>query len=289
MKNILIIGCTGFLGTALSKELNNDLINYRLFYFDSKAHRIEDKKSLFNYDLLDIDHVFHFAGKSSVVESWNSTFDYFQSNVIGTLNVLEFCKRNKSSLTFMSSYLYGIPESLPIYESDKLKCLNPYAQTKYLSELNCEFYSKNYNLNIVVLRLFNAYGPSQNNGFLIPTIIEQILNEKQEKLFINDISPKRDFVYVDDIITALIYSINKKSEVYNICSGISYSVLELINMISDITGIKKRIVEKNNIRINEVNDLYGNFDKISKDYNWHPKISISEGLIKCVNFYKNNI
>jgi nucleoside-diphosphate-sugar epimerase len=288
LKNILIIGWTGFLGNALYKELNKDKINYKLFYFDSKKYRIEEKKSLYNYDLCEIHHVFHLAGKSSVVDSWNSTFEYFQSNVIGTLNVLEFCKRNNCSLTFLSSYLYGKPKSLPIYESDTLNSLNPYAQTKYLSELNSDFYSKNFNLNIVVLRLFNAYGPGQNNSFLIPTILEQFLNDKQSSIFINDTTPKRDFVFVDDIVSALISSINQKSEVYNISSGISYSVLELIKTISDITGIRKSIVERSNIRKNEINDLYGNYDKIRKDYNWQPTINIREGLIKCIEYYKNN-
>ena len=287
MKNILIIGYKGFIGNVLNERLNKNLFNYNLFYFNSLKDRIEDEFSLFKYDSFQIDHVFHLAGKSSVIESWSSSYDYYQANVIGTLNVLEFCKRNKCSLTFVSSYLYGIPNSLPIYETSSLKCLNPYAQTKYLSELNCEFYANNYNLDIVILRLFNAYGPGQKNSFLIPTIIEQTLDNSQDKLFINDLSPKRDFVYIDDIVNALIASINKKSAVYNVSSGISYSVQEIINFIFKITGISKVIIENNKIRKNEINDLYGNYDKIYQDYNWQPEVNFEKGLTKCIEFYHN--
>jgi len=287
--NILLIGYTGFIGKVLNEQLKKNSLNYNIFYFDSKNHRIEDKSSLFNYDLLNIDHVFHLAGKSSVIESWSSTHDFFQTNVIGTINILEFCKRNKCNLTFLSSYLYGIPKSLPIYETAPLICMNPYAQTKYLSELNCDFYSKNYNIEIVILRLFNAYGPGQSNNFLIPTIIEQTLSYKQEKLFINDLAPKRDFVYIDDIVRALIASINMKSDTYNISSGISYSVKEIIDIVFKLTGIKKEIIEHNKIRKNEINDLYGNYDKIKKDFNWEPEVSFEFGLSKCIQFYKKEI
>lgn len=284
--NILLIGYTGFIGKVLNEQLKKNSLNYNIFYFDSKNHRIEDKSSLSNYDFLNINHVFHLAGKSSVIESWSSTHDFFQTNVIGTINILEFCKRNKCNLTFLSSYLYGIPKSLPIYETAPLKCMNPYAQTKYLSELNCDFYAKNYNIEIVILRLFNAYGPGQSNNFLIPTIIEQTLSDKQEKLFINDLAPKRDFVYIDDIVRALIASINKKSDTYNISSGISYSVKEIIDIVFKLTGIKKEIIEQNKIRKNEINDLYGNYDKIKKDFNWEPEVSFEFGLSKCIQFYQ---
>jgi nucleoside-diphosphate-sugar epimerase len=286
LKNILIIGFTGFIGKALIEELKKNSLKYNIFTFDSKNHRIEDKDSLIKYDSFNIDHVFHLAGKSSVIESWVSSYEYFHTNVIGTINILEFCKRNKCSLTFVSSYLYGIPNSLPIYETAPLKCMNPYAQTKYLSELNCDFYSKNFNLEIVILRLFNAYGPGQNNSFLIPKIIEQTLNDKQDKLYINDLVPRRDFVYIDDIVRALIASINKKSEIYNISSGVSYSVQEIINVIFKITGIRKEIVENNNIRKNEINDLYGNFDKIKYDFDWQPEVNFEFGITKCIEYYK---
>jgi nucleoside-diphosphate-sugar epimerase len=287
--NILLIGYTGFIGKVLDEQLKKNCLNYNIFYFDSKNHRIEDKSSLFNYDLLNINHVFHLASKSSVIESWSTTHDFFQINVIGTINILEFCKRNKCNLTFLSSYLYGIPKSLPIYESAPLICMNPYAQTKYLSELNCDFYSKNYNIEIVIFRLFNAYGPGQSNNFLIPTIIEQTLSNKQEKLFINDLAPKRDFVYIDDIVRALIASINKKGDTYNISSGISYSVKEIIDIVFKLTGIKKEIIEQNKIRKNEINDLYGNYDKIKKDFNWEPEVSFESGLSKCIQFYQKEI
>lgn len=289
MKNILIIGYTGFIGKALAAELNKNNNIYNIFYFNSKEARIEDVKSFLKYDSLNITHVFHLAGKSSVIESWTSAYEYYQSNVIGTINVLEFCKRNNCSLTFVSSYLYGIPYSLPILESFPINCLNPYAQTKYLCELNCEFYSKNYNIDIVILRLFNAYGPGQNNSFLIPTIIEQTLNTKQEKLYINDLFPKRDFVYIDDIVNAMLLTINMKTAIYNISSGISYSVEEIIKTIYSITGISKTIVEKNMIRRNEINDLYGSYDKIKQDYNWEPKVGLEIGLTKCVQFYLNKL
>ena len=108
-----------------------------------------------------IRHVFHLAAKTFVPHSWQDPRPFYEVNVLGTLNVLEHCCRHGARLTLVSSYVYGVPQHLPIREDHPLSAFNPYSQTKILAETVARFYEQHHGLPLVIVRPFNLYGPGQ--------------------------------------------------------------------------------------------------------------------------------
>ena len=129
-----------------------------------------------------VDIVIHAAALTSVPESWLNTYNFFKTNFLGTICALEYCKKHKSRLIFLSSYLYGNQTKFPTKEDANLKCSNPYALSKKNSEEACEFYSENFELSVTIIRPFNIYGPRQKDVFLIPQLLKQITNGEEIKV-----------------------------------------------------------------------------------------------------------
>ena len=274
MKKILVTGSNGFVGKKLIKYLNLS----REFQIISHDINVGDiTKDKLNY--VGLDHVFHLAAKTFVPESWDNPYAFYDTNIMGTVNILEFCRRNNIDVTIMSSYVYGKPDKLPISETQPLKSYNPYSHTKVIVEDICRFYNENFKVNITIFRPFNIYGPDQSDIFLVPHIINQFINSNKEVVEVMDLKPKRDYIYIDDVIEALSRSVNKKGfSVYNIGSGLSYSVEEIILMISTISKINKPFFSTKEERPNEVMDVIADISKIKKELNWKPKVSMKEGL-----------
>ena len=207
----------------------------------------------------------------------------FNTNINGTLNMLELCRKNKARLIFTSSYVYGNPSYLPIDEKHPIKAFNPYAQSKIIGENLCEIYSNNFDISVVVLRLFNVYGKGQSENFLIPSIIKQI---KSEKIVLNDLNPKRDYIYIDDLLDVYFKLINKEFsgfKLFNIGSGESVSIKKIISTIELKINKKFDIISLDKIRKNEIKETKADISKISKYINWQPKISFKDGLHKILN------
>jgi nucleoside-diphosphate-sugar epimerase len=116
-------------------------------------------------------HVFHLAGKAFVPESWQAPHGFYEVNVLGTANVLDFCRRQSASVTLISSYVYGKPLRLPIDEDHPLEPFNPYSHTKILAEEIGRYYAAQFGVPVFIVRPFNVYGPGQDRRFLIPTLI----------------------------------------------------------------------------------------------------------------------
>ena len=171
MKNeILVTGATGFLGRHLVAALESQ----------GRAVRIHSSAEgdIANCPLpMDgVSHVFHLAARSYVPESWQNPHAFYHTNVMGTVNVLEHCRRNQAALTLISSYVYGQPQRLPIAEDHPLAATNPYAHTKILAEDTARFYEQRFGLALAIVRPFNLYGPGQGHSFLIPSILRQVLD-----------------------------------------------------------------------------------------------------------------
>src|ERR1035438_8407842 len=124
MKNVLVTGSLGFLGNVLVKKLI--LAGFTVFGFDIDDGDITTQSSLDQFRGINISHVFHLAGKTFVPESWSDPWSFYQVNVMGTITVLDFCRETGAGLTYISSYLYGQPEYLPIDELHPVKVYNPY-------------------------------------------------------------------------------------------------------------------------------------------------------------------
>lgn len=276
MSKVLITGSSGFIGKKLCSLLEK---NHELIRLSSADGDISDP-SLFK-NIEKVDYVFHLAARSFVPASWKETTDFIDANVLGTTNVLEFCRRTEASITFVSSYVYGPPEHLPIKENHPVKPNNPYALSKVLAEQVCKFYSEFHGTPVTIIRPFNIYGPGQSDVFLIPKIIDQI--KRNNKIELMDLSPKRDYVFLDDFLNALILTLQnreKRYKVFNVGSGVSYSVKEVVDIIQKVAKTELEVISLEKPRNEELNNVYADITSIKNDLNWYPTISLKKGIEK---------
>ena len=278
---IILTGATGFIGKNLLNYFEN--LNYEIIKLDSSNGDISINKTWENLPAVDI--VIHLAGLTFVPKSWDNPTEFMQINFMGTLAALNFCKKHNSKFIFLSSYLYGNSGNLPITENSELIPTNPYALSKKLSEDLCKFYSDNFKVKVVILRPFNVYGPGQNTDFLIPSIISQAINLKFIK--VRDLKPKRDYIYVEDLIIAIEKSttIDLDFIIMNIGTGLSYSVLDIINFIRNQVDKNIKIESLEIERKAEILDSKADISKAKLVLNWTPKWSLEKGLEKLVIDY----
>ncbi|MCK4717898.1 MAG: NAD-dependent epimerase/dehydratase family protein, partial [Thermoplasmata archaeon] len=200
-------------------------------------------------------------------------------NVGGTLNALEHArKKDTERFIFASSYTYGPPNYLPTDEEHPLNPTNPYARSKVLGEELCKAYCEDHGLRCVILRPFNIYGPGGDPRMLIPKIARQ-LREGRVELF--DPTPRRDYVYIDDVLKAYelagLYAADG-CEVFNIASGVSYSVKEVVDLMVKISGQSPEITFTGEKRKGEIPETRGCIDRARDMLGWSPSVSFEEGL-----------
>ena len=280
MNKILVTGSSGFIGSTLVKRLRNS--GYQVTGFNSIHGDIASENVMADFDLSGYKHIFHLASKTYVPDSWKYPSEFNRTNILGTSNILDLCRKYRVRMTYVSAYVYGIPENLPVKESDPVNPNNPYALSKLLAEKLCEFYTNYYNLDITVIRPFNVYGPGQRVHFLIPAIITQL---EHNQIVVQDTEPRRDYVYIDDVVHALCKSMEAPDgyNIYNIGSGYSISVRDVINNILEAAckDIPLRSNEKS--RCNEIPDVYANIEKAKNELDWIPETSFREGIKKILN------
>lgn len=277
MSKLLVTGASGFIGRALVLGMKDKGLNVEPL--NSAVGDIANRDTLATFTQQDIVHVFHLAGKTFVPDSWESPQAFCHTNVLGTVNVLEFCRKKRIPMTYVSAYVYGHPDSLPIKENSVIRPSNPYALTKRLAEEACEFYTSTYDLPITTIRPFNVYGIGQEDFFLIPKIITQVLDGGLE-IAVKDLTPRRDYVYLEDLVKALLATLNMREgyHVYNIGSGVSLSVQEVIDTIQDIAGTQKKVVCDHTTRTNELLNVVADISKAKKELGWRPRFSFQAGI-----------
>ncbi len=274
---IMVTGASGCIGRALVSAL--EAKGREVVAMDSADGDIAAPETLAGCAGEDIAHVFHLAGRTFVPDSWDDPQSFCRTNVLGTVNVLEFCRRKRVPLTYVSAYVYGHPDSLPIGEDSPVRPSNPYALTKRLAEETCEFYASAHELPVITIRPFNVYGIGQAANFLIPAIISQVLTDGEE-IIVKDLGPRRDYVYLEDLVTALLATLDKPGgyRVYNIGSGVSLSVQEVIDVIQDIAHTRKKVVCDTAVRTNELMDVVADITRAERELGWCPETSFHAGI-----------
>lgn len=279
---ILITGYSGFIGSYLQKKLEKT--EHELILVDiANGTNICDWQQVKQYEGMDV--IVHLANLSFVPASYEQPKKFYETNYLSTLNMLELCRLNNAKMVFFSSYIYGHPQYQPIDENHPTQAFNPYAQTKVICESLCEGYNRDFKVPITIFRPFNIYGTGQNPDFLIPSIIQQA---KTGKIVIKDDRPKRDYIHVEDIVDAIITAIetenaDKSIQKYNLGSGLSYSVKEIVDMVRGLFDTEIEYICTHEIRPNDVMDTIADISKIQNELHWKPSISILEGLKKMVS------
>lgn len=275
-KKILVTGATGFVGKALLSHLQatgEETVGLSLGSGDD----VRNPRCLDRYLDEGIGVVFHLAAKTYVPESWKTPEDFYRTNTLGTLNVLEFCRKSGARMIYQSGYVYGSPQYLPIDENHPVQPNNPYAHSKWCGEEICRFYSEYHGVRTSILRPSNLYGPGQADHFLIPTIIDQFKNDRE--VVVRDSRPKRDFLHIRDFMGAceVILRHEELNQVNNVSAGFSVSVAEIIGLISQISGMEVRWQDLGQVRPHEIPDTRMSSLLVQQGL-WKPHISLEDGL-----------
>ncbi len=277
IRRALVTGAAGFLGRRLVARLHAGGVETITLSRSSGFDLLTDPIPVDGCDM-----VFHLAGRTYVVDAWREPADFHLVNAHGTVRVLEACARSKTPIVYASAYVYGAPQRLPIDEAHPVMVNNPYAFSKFMGEEACRFFSSSFGVEATLLRIFNIYGPGQERHFLIPTILEQILDPQIKEIVVADLGPRRDYLYVDDLIDAIM-AIAGIGGVFNIGSGRSCSVRELIEGALAATGVDKPFRDRGERRQNEVDDVIADISSICRRTGWSPRTTLQRGLSSMVN------
>ena len=293
MKKALITGGAGFIGSHLVDELiekGNDIIvldNFSTGRPQNLKH-VADKIQLIECDIAkpgqwqnlfeNVDYVFHLAALADIVPSIETPDSYYQSNVNGTFNVLEACRKYsvKKIVYSASSSCYGIPDKYPTKETAEIRHQYPYALTKYLGEELIMHWCQVYELSAVSLRFFNVYGPRSRTSGTYGAVFGVFLAQKlagKPYTVVGDGTQTRDFTFVSDVVGAIITAAESdvSGEIINIGSDNTYSVNRLVELLDgDVVHIPKRP--------GEPDCTWADISKAKKLLNWQPKVSLEEGV-----------
>ncbi|EKR34268.1 NAD-dependent epimerase/dehydratase family protein [Leptospira interrogans] len=274
MIDVLVSGASGFIGKPLVEKFRNQSLS--VCALDRRMGDVSDPLTW--SELPETKSVVHLAGQTYVPDSWKDSRSFINSNVMGTQNALDYALKYDAQFVFISAYLYGKPEKIPISETHRIAPNNPYALSKYLAEQVCEFYSKFKNMNIKVLRLFNVYGSGQREDFLIPTILKQVKTKKEVRVL--DLAPKRDFIYLEDVLNSISSALFPIAgfHTFNIGSGVSYSVQEVISIAQEIAHTNLPVLSEFKERKEEISNVVADISKAKEVLGWEPIWSFRNGL-----------
>jgi GDP-4-dehydro-6-deoxy-D-mannose reductase len=295
LREILVTGSSGFIGNYLVHQLLNQ--NYKVFGISKRkqksfenfiSHSVDISKVTNSKLRNNFSKIIHMAALSDVDYCNLNPSKCYEINVNGTQNMLEIARKNDSEFIFLSSsHVYGNSKNIPISETESNSPLSHYAASKKMSEILCETYSLTYGLDIRIARIFSVYGPNSSKSNLVFNIINQVIHNSQ--ITLGNTTPKRDFIFIDDVIRGLLSIINSKKKgynVYNLGTGRSTSIIDLINMILDFSNKKMRVIsKKDKIRKNDVFDVCANISKMSSNFNWKPQVTLKKGLEITCKYY----
>ena len=315
-EKILVTGADGFIGSHLTEELVKQGFDVKAFslynsfntwgWLDTLPQDIMENVEVFTGDVRDpngvreamkgTDAVFHLAALIAIPFSYHSPDAYVDTNIKGTLNVLQAAKQldlDKVLIT-STSEVYGTAQYVPIDESHPYQGQSPYSATKIGADRLAEYFYRSFGLPVAIVRPFNTYGPRQSARAVIPTIITQLLAGKEE-IRLGSLTPTRDFNFVKDTAQGFIeiYRSDKTvGEEINIATQNEISICELAEeLIKQINPQAKIVCDEERLRPekSEVNRLLGSNEKIKMLTDWEPRFTFEEGLAQTIDFFRDNL
>ena len=306
-KKILVTGGAGFIGSHLVTDLVALKNNVAVIDNLSSGHKenIDSKAKFYKADVRDKNIfaifkkenpsvVFHFAAQPLVDVAYKDPFDTIETNVMGTVNVLEICRNMKSinSIVMVSSdKAYGKAETLPYKETSPLKGDHPYDASKSAADLIATTYAKTYGMPIVITRFSNVYGPGDLNfSRLIPGVIQSIINNEEFSIR-SDGKMVREYTYVKDISDGCMKLVPKAAQFAG--QAFNFGSKNIFNVIEGIEKIQKILNKKVNYNIlniskNEIPAQYLDWSKAKKLLNWQPKTSFKKGIKETFDWHHKN-
>lgn len=316
MKKVLITGSDGFIGSHLTEALVKSgksvraMVLYNSFnnwgWLETISKEILDEIEVIPGDIRDpngvrnmmkgVDEVFHLAALIAIPFSYHSPDTYLETNIKGTLNILQAARDYDTSRVFITSTseVYGTAQYVPIDEKHPYQGQSPYSATKIGADRLAESFYRSFNMPITIVRPFNTYGPRQSARAVIPAIITQLL-AGQNRINLGALTPTRDFNYVFDTVNGFIEIAKTEKtigEEINIATQTEISIGELAEeLIRQINPNAEIICDEKRLRPDksEVNRLLGSNEKIKRLTNWKPVYSIEKGLAETIEFFRDNL
>jgi len=315
-KKVLVTGADGFIGSHLTEELVKKGYKVRAFayynsfntwgWLDSLPDDIMKNVDVFTGDIRDpngvrtamkgVDEVFHLAALIAIPFSYHSPDSYVDTNIKGTLNVLQAARDldTQRVLVTSTSEVYGTAQYVPIDEKHPYQGQSPYSATKIGADRLAESFYRSFNLPVSIVRPFNTFGPRQSARAVIPTIITQLLAGKEE-IKLGSLTPTRDFNYVKDTANGFI-AISESDKTIgqeiNIATQQEISIGMLAEeIISQINPNAKIICDEQRLRPekSEVNRLLGSNKKIMELTDWRQQYTFEQGIAETIEFLRNNM
>lgn len=313
---VLVTGADGFIGSHLTEELVKKGYDVRAFayynsfntwgWLDTLPKDIMDHIEVFTGDIRDpngvrtamqgTEEVFHLAALIAIPFSYHSPDSYVDTNIKGTLNVLQAARDLdvRKIMVTSTSEVYGTAQYVPIDEKHPYQGQSPYSATKIGADRLAESFYRSFELPVAIVRPFNTFGPRQSARAVIPTIITQLLAGKTE-IKLGSLTPTRDFNYVKDTAAgfiAIAESDKTVGEEINIATGQEISIGDLAKeIISQINPSAKIVCDEDRLRPDksEVNRLLGDNTKIKALTDWKQKYTFSEGIAETIEWLKGNL
>lgn len=312
-KKVLVTGADGFIGSHLVEQLISDGYKVKAFVYynsfnswgwlDSLPKNLLDKIEVFTGDIRDpngvrtamkdCEIVFHLAALIAIPYSYHSPDSYIDTNVKGTLNIIQAAKEFgiERVLVTSTSEVYGTAQFVPITELHPKQPQSPYSASKIGADCIAESFYRSFDLPLTIVRPFNTFGPRQSARAIIPTVITQLLSGMEE-IRLGDLIPTRDLVYVKDTVHGFI-DIAKSNELMGhevniatqseICIGdLAQILINKINPNAQIVSDQQRLRPEKS----EVFRLFGSNEKIKKYTSWNQKFSLEQGLDETISWFR---
>jgi NAD dependent epimerase/dehydratase len=317
--NVLVTGADGFIGSHLTEKLVSRgakvtaLCLYNSFdhcgWLDDLPESIRARLRSVRGDIRDAAFVrritqgqsivFHLAALIAIPYSYTAAQSYVETNVLGTLNVLEAARESGATRVVhtSTSEVYGTAITMPITESHPLQGQSPYSASKIGADMMAEAFARSFDLPIAILRPFNTFGPRQSERAVIPAIIRQALDPACPAILIGDNTPVRDFTFVEDTAEAfLAIGIAPKIEFgrpYNAGSGHAVTVMDIVDLVIRLTNCHKRPVDRDPARMrpagSEVRALLADSSRLNAHTGWRTTIDLHEGVKHTIAWWRGRL